>query len=68
MKEPLYTTLILCTIRLLQSKIKRRHTGVSPLVGLEVGALGVDLVAAGYVAPVHLAPLQGVAALAVDDA
>lgn len=42
-------------------------TGVSPLVGLEVGALGVDLVAAGDVAPVYLAPFERVAALAVDD-
>lgn len=36
-----------------------------PLVGLEVWALGVDFVASGDVAPVHLASLQGVPALSV---
>lgn len=40
-------------------------TGMGPLVGLEVGALGVHLVAAGDVASVNLAPLQRVAAFVV---
>lgn len=38
---------------------------MGPLVSLEVGALGVHLVAAGYVASVNFAPLQRVAAFVV---
>lgn len=40
-------------------------TGVGSLVSLQVGALGVHLVAAGDVASVDLASLQRVAALVV---
>lgn len=40
---------------------------MGPLVRLEVGALGIDLVASGDVAPVNLAPLKGIPALAIGD-
>lgn len=37
-----------------------------PLVGFEVRALGVDLITSSDVAPVDLAPLEGIPAVPVD--